>query len=126
MLLMLAKKGTQHALLIYLSSAPLSQVGQLLNSYEVFKNISFQNTIEADRVTLYVASLRQTYHGVLVRLVKCIYHISSYSFRGNYSFLNLTLCTVTLGNSTYRCGNYSREETIQGRKLYEEIRYFDF
>ena len=21
------------------------------------------------------------------------------------------------------CGNYSREETIQGRKLYEEIRY---
>ena len=22
------------------------------------------------------------------------------------------------------CGNYSREETIQGRKLYEEIRYF--
>ena len=50
------------------------------------------------------------------------YRISSYSFRGNYSFLNLTLCTVTFGNSTYRCGNYSREETIQGRKLYEEIR----
>ena len=23
------------------------------------------------------------------------------------------------------CGNYSREETIQGRKLYEEIRYAD-
>jgi hypothetical protein len=30
---------------------------------------------------------------------------------------------VTFGHSTYRCGNYSREETIQGRKLYEEIRY---
>ena len=42
------------------------------------------------------------------------YHISSYS---------LTLCTVTFGNSTYRCGNYSREETIQGRKLFAEIRY---
>ena len=27
------------------------------------------------------------------------------------------------GHSTQRCGNYSREETIQGRKLYEEIRY---
>ena len=54
---------------------------------------------------------------------KNIYHISAYSFRGNYSFLNLTLCTVTFGNSTQRCGNYSREETIQGRKLYEEIRY---
>ena len=54
----------------------------------------------------------------------CKYRISPYSFRGNYSFLNLTLCTVTFGNSTYRCGSYSREETIQGRKLYEEIRYF--
>ena len=54
------------------------------------------------------------------------YRISSYSFRGNYSFLNLTLCTVTFGNSTYRCGNYSREETIQGRKLYEEMRYSIF
>ena len=31
-----------------------------------------------------------------------IYHISANSFRGNYSFLNLTLCTVTFGNSTYR------------------------
>ena len=49
--------------------------------------------------------------------------MSSYSVRGNYSLLYLTLYTVTFGNSTYRCGNYSREETIQGRKLYEEIRY---
>ena len=55
-----------------------------------------------------------------------MYRISSYSFRGNYSFLNLTLCTVTFDHSTYRCGNYSREETIQGRKLYEEIRYVVF
>jgi hypothetical protein len=29
-----------------------------------------------------------------------IYRISAYSFRGNYSFLNLTLCTVTFGDST--------------------------
>ena len=34
-----------------------------------------------------------------------------------YSFLNLTLCTVTFGNSTYRCGNYSREETIRGNTV---------
>ena len=27
------------------------------------------------------------------------------------------------GHNTWICGNYSREETIQGRKLYEEIRY---
>ena len=51
------------------------------------------------------------------------YRISANSFRGNYSFLNLTLCTVTFGYSTYRCGNYSGEETIQGRKLFAEIRY---
>ena len=29
-------------------------------------------------------------------------------------FLNLTLCTVTFDHSTYRCGNYSRTETIHG------------
>ena len=51
------------------------------------------------------------------------YRISANSFRGNYSFFNLTLCTVTFDHSTYRCGNYSREETIQGRKLFAEIQY---
>ena len=30
---------------------------------------------------------------------------------------------MTFGNSTYRCGNYSREETIHGQKLFTEIRY---
>lgn len=55
-----------------------------------------------------------------------IYRISANGFRGNYSFLILTLCTVTFGDSTYRCGNYSREETIQGRKLFAEIRYIKF
>ena len=50
-----------------------------------------------------------------------IYHISANSFCGNYSFLNLTLCTVTFDHSTYRFGNYSREEIIQGQKLFAEI-----
>ena len=54
---------------------------------------------------------------------KHYYRISANSFRGNCSFLNLTLCTVSFGDSTYRCGNYLREETIQGRKLFAEIRY---
>ena len=45
------------------------------------------------------------------------------SFCGNYSFLNLSWCTVTFDHTTYRCGNYSREETIQGWKLFAEIRY---
>ena len=31
---------------------------------------------------------------------KTIYRISANSFRGNYSFLNLVLCTVTFGDST--------------------------
>ena len=63
-------------------------------------------------------------HSSLVAyLAKGIYPISSFSFRGNYSFLNLSLCTVTFDHSTYRCGNYSREEIIQGRKLFAEIRY---
>ena len=45
------------------------------------------------------------------------YRISANSFRGNYSFLNFTLCTVTFDHSTYRCGNYSREETIWGNTV---------
>ena len=51
------------------------------------------------------------------------YRISTNSFRGNYSFLELTLCTVTFDHSTYRCRNYSREETVQGQKLFAEIQY---
>ena len=47
---------------------------------------------------LFFDSLRYSYN--------LSYRISSYSCRGNYSFLNS-----------------SSEETIQGRKLYEEIRY---
>ena len=42
------------------------------------------------------------------------YRISANIFRGNYSFLNSTLCSVTFGHSKYRCGNYSRVETIRG------------
>ena len=55
------------------------------------------------------------------------YRISANSFRGNYSFLNLALCTVTFAlyliNLNSCRGNYSKEETIQGRKLFAEIRY---
>ena len=52
------------------------------------------------------------------RLIKN--RISVNSFRGIYSFLNLTLCTVTLVtvHTLYRCGNYSREETICGNTVY--------
>ena len=47
-------------------------------------------------------------------MLKFEYRISANSFRGNNSFLNLTLCTLNFDHSTYRCGNYSRAETICG------------
>ena len=59
---------------------------------------------------------------------KGTYRISSYSFRGNYSFLNLKI--VANSNScrnisiSYLRNLFFAAETIQGRKLYEEIRYF--
>ena len=57
-------------------------------------------------------------HFVTCWVCKNNYRISSYSFRGrNYSFLNLTSCTVTFVYSTYRCGNYSRAETIWGNTV---------
>jgi hypothetical protein len=67
-------------------------------------------------------------------------HISSNSFCGHYSFLNLEIqrspqyimpkvtvhkCAETIqGRKLFKGGNYSREETIQGQKLYEEIRRY--
>ena len=36
-------------------------------------------------------------------------------------FLNLAIRTVTFDHSKYVCGHYSREETIQGRKVFTEI-----
>ena len=51
---------------------------------------------------------------------KIEYRISSYSFRGNYSFLDLEI-----QRSQYirpKVTVHKRAETIQGRKLYEEIR----
>ena len=59
--------------------------------------------------------------------VDMTYRISANSFRGNYSFLNFALFTVTFDlyfiNLNSCRGNYSREEIIQGRKLFAEIRY---
>ena len=75
-------------------------------------------TINLDQVVLGIMEGPETSYG---NLSDSIYRISANSFRGNYSSLNLTLCTLTFCHSPYRCGNYSREETIQGRKLYEEI-----
>ena len=52
------------------------------------------------------------------------YRISSYSFRGNYSFLNLEI-----QESQYirpKVTVHKGAETIQGRKLYEEIWYSIF
>ena len=67
------------------------------------------------------------------------YHISSYSFRGNYSFLNLEIVansntvfpqkvsaeTILFWIWKFTCSNILifAAETIQGRKLYDEILY---
>ena len=51
------------------------------------------------------------------------YRISSYSFRGNYSVLDLEIQRsqyIRLKVTVNKCA-----ETIQGRKLYEEIRYVE-
>ena len=63
----------------------------------------------------------------LVRFCYSTYRVSSHSFRGNYF---LFLIWKSKGHSTYgqrsqyiNVWKYSREETIQGRKLYEEIWY---
>ena len=50
-------------------------------------------------------------------ICQLLYRISVNSFCGNYSFLNLTLSTVTFDYTTYRCGNYSRAETIWGNTV---------
>ena len=61
------------------------------------------------------------------------YHISAYSFRGNYSFLKVENVEISYSFrimaffllhklNSYR-GNYWRGETIQGRKLFAEIWY---
>ena len=53
-----------------------------------------------------------------------IYRISSYSFRGNYSFLDLEI-----QRSQYirpKVTVHKGAETIQGRKLYEELWYAIF
>ena len=63
------------------------------------------------------------------------YHISANSFSKNYSSLNLTI----VGNMNscgkfqflpnkliFCCRNYLREETIQGRKLYEIFKKYKF
>ena len=47
-----------------------------------------------------------------------IYRISANSFRGNYSFLNLTLCTVTFGYSTVTFGQvHTGAEIIRGNTV---------
>ena len=60
------------------------------------------------------------------------YRISSYSFRGNYSFLNLDI--VANSNSCrnisifclINCGNYSRKENYSRAETIGEIRYVSF
>ena len=53
--------------------------------------------------------------------IKCAYRISSYSFRGNYSFLNLDIQRSQYKRlkvrKLFKGGNYSRAETIWGNTV---------
>ena len=52
-------------------------------------------------------------HFETISLFSRSYGISAISFRGNYSFLNLALCTVTKVRKLFKGGNYSRAKTIR-------------
>ena len=91
----------------------------------VLKDLKINSTCQymPDRISLRIFCLMITE-----------YCISSYSFLENYSFLHLEIVSNSdscrniwifyLINWIFAvCENYSREETIQGRKLYEKIRY---
>ena len=61
---------------------------------------------------------------IFVHTAKNTYRTSANSFRRNYSFLSLTLCTVTFVHSKYiqvrkllKEGNYSRAESIRGNMV---------
>ena len=46
------------------------------------------------------------------------------SFRGNYSFLDLEIQrSQYIRPKLFKGGNYSREETIQGKKLFKDGNY---
>ena len=100
----------------------------LLRIYELYYKKSHQKFMEVQWTLVIVNSVLSP---ILFTNERCllfsIYRISANSFRGNYSFLNLALFTVTFDlyfiNLNSCRGNYSREETIQGRKLFAEIRY---
>jgi hypothetical protein len=54
-----------------------------------------------------------------ITCVESTYRISSYSFRGNYSFLNLEIQRSQYINvwKLFKGGNYSRAETVWGNKV---------
>ena len=67
-----------------------------------------------------------------IKVDKWDYHISANSFGGNYSFLNLEIVENSSSCRKFQflpdkmnfcCRKYSREETIQARKLFAEIKY---
>ena len=69
----------------------------------------------------------------MLKSLTSVLNVFCHSFHGNYSFLNLKIVTIQIvaaifqfftEQSDYCCGNYSREETNQGRNLYEEIKYY--
>ena len=75
-----------------------------------FAEIEFEKLILISETAISVSSTpKMVENSIVAQSTVRDYRISSNSFCGNYSFLNLTLCTGA--------------ETFQGRKLFLEIRY---
>ena len=67
---------------------------------------SLLKAIYSGHITPFLFYLSWCSQSQLIHIGNSKYRISANSFRGNYSLLNLTLCTMTFGYSTYRCRNY--------------------
>ena len=94
------------------------------NRWEIYSGLLIMSKLYIRTAIWYVLNLRifKIFRNIYLFSSSCLtfvrwkkksnkyYRISAKSFRGNYSFLNLTLCTKTFDHSTYRCENYSREE----------------
>ena len=88
-------------------------------------NLEFSPFLQKDLSLKVRKSQKEIFMSSYFPKYKRKYRISENSFRGNYSFSNLTFDLYFINLNNCR-GNYSKEETIQGRKLFAEIRYIKY
>ena len=95
-----------------------------LNLKDIFADFSlFFNNVSSIFGSCLFVGFQCLSDGILLLIMPSYYRISTYTFRGNYSFLNLEIQRsqyIRPKVTVHKCA-----ETIQGQKLYEEIRYFE-